>query len=372
MPEAGTREVEVVDDTVIDVEIDGDLVVEPPKTTEAKTGTEATETKPAAIPPAKNAADEAAAALTAALEKEKRDRLAAEATANAERQRRMAAEATAQQSEQRAQEATEEIAASQLSGVTARIEAANREIESAEAELIHAKEAGEIAKEAKAQSRLAKAAASLDRLEADKISLENKAARQAADATRTTTTEQTRATPFEQYVSQFPPMAQAWLRSHPDCVPAAVGGNAKKNAAMMKGHYAALEQELPEGTPDYFRVIEEHIGARQPMSTAATTTTAGEETTQTIQPTTKQPAQRQTQQRAVPSAPVTRDPPAASTGQPQRQRVSLNPQQQEVALFSYPAKQGEDEAAHRKRAFGTYAAELVKATAEGKIGRLGY
>jgi len=367
MAESGTREVEIEDDTVIEVEVDGDLVVEPAKVTEAKTPEP--EPKTPVAPPAKNAADEAADALKAALEKEKQDRIAAQQTAQAERLRANEAAQRAQQSEQRAQEAVEEAASSQLNGVTARLEAATRELEAVEAEVIHAKEAGEIAKEAKAQIKAAKLAAAIDRLEADKVALENKAARQAADATRTTTQVETRLSPFEQYVSGYTPASQAWLRAHPECVPVQVGGDAKKNAAMMKGHYAAIEQGFATDTPDYFRVIEESIGARAPVSAAADVKPAGEEAHQQA---TKQPVQRQTQQRAVPSAPVTREAPSASTGQSQRQRVQLNPQQQEVALFSYPAKQGEDEAAHRKRAFGTYAAELVKATAEGKIGRVGY
>ena len=360
MPEAGTREVEIENDAVIDVEIESDGEPQVAVTEPAKPAATAQE------PAVKSAADEAAALLTAALEKERKDREgdrrareAAEATAQAERRRADEATRLALQNDQRAQEALEQVADSRLTAITAGIDAATRELESAKTELLRSQEAGEFPKAADAQVRISRAAAALDRLDAEKASFEQQAARKPEARTEPLASQ---ASPFEQYVSGFSPMAQAWLRSHPDCVPAQIGGNAKKNAAMMKGHYAALEEDAVEGSPDYFRIIEEHIGQRQPTSAAATITPAEPEPQPKPKP----------QQRAIPAAPVTRDPPAASNGQTQRQRVSLNAQQQEVALFSYPAKPGEDESAWRKRAFGTYATELVKATSEGKIGRLSH
>ena len=72
-----------------------------------------------------------------------------------------------------------------------------------------------------------------------------------------------------------------------------------------------------------------------------------------------------------PAAPVSREPPSANGSTTQR-RVSLSLEQQETAMFSYPAAPGESEDAHRKRALGTYAREYLKAKAEGKIGRLSH
>ena len=218
-------------------------------------------------------------------------------------------------------------------------------------------------------TRISTAAAKVDRLEAEKVSLQT--------APKPTHEGRVEApptgSPFEQYVSGYSPRAQAWLRAHPDCVPESVpdgrggmiqlGGDSTKNSKMMAGHYAAKAQRVPEGSDEYFRIIEEHIGDRDqavsaaPVSSAAAVTAARSATPKPAAP--------------RPAAPVSREPPSANGSTTQR-RVSLSLEQQETAMFSYPAAPGESEDAHRKRALGTYAREYLKAKAEGKIGRLSH
>jgi hypothetical protein len=320
-------------------------------------------------PKAKSAADEAAEALTAAqktAEDNRRRAEAAEATMATERARADEATRIAAQNAQDATAAREEAKGGHLAIINSDIESATREIAAAEQELIRANEAGEFVKAAAAQKQLAKASAKLDRREADKVAFESGQTKAPTHEGRVEPQRQMSA--FEQYVSNpnLTPSAQAWLRAHPDCVPANVGGDAEKNRKMMKGHYKALSEEIAPSSPDYFRVIEEELGLRQPMSAASTTTKAGEEVTQT-QP--RQPAAKP--KTPIPAAPPSREPPL-NDGTPtgSSERVTLNAAQQEIAMISFPQRDKEDEGAWKKRAFGTYATELVKAKAEGKIGRL--
>lgn len=164
--------------------------------------------------------------------------------------------------------------------------------------------------------------------------------------------------PVEQYIAggNFKPVAQDWLRAHPEYIPPEFGGNAEKNAAMMEGHYAATRQRLALNSPEYFRVIEEHIGERTPVSVAADTKKAGDGGA------VQEQQRQQTQQRKpLPSAPPSRD--QAVSGAPRGKRsVKLNADQQEAAKISFPHLTD-------KEAFSQYATNLVALEAEGKMGR---
>lgn len=352
-------ELEDEDVVVVDVGGDADLAAAADQlangavvTTKEKPG--ATVVQRASKP---SAADEAAAVLTQSLKTAEEGRKAAEATAMAERQQREAAQRTLAQRDQETGDLREKAAAAELQTITTGIENATRSVEALTGEIERAAEAGDFKAQAAAQAKLARAAAALDRLEADKAGFETR-----KPSTEGRVVEAPAGSAFEQYVAGFAPKAQTWLRAHPECVPAQVGGNSTKNASMMAGHYDALAKGLPEGSDDYFRVIEERTGYREPVSSAAEVTPAGERPQQQAQP---KPQQR----RPAPSAPPSRD--SEPTGA-QAKSVRLTPQQQEVALFSYPAKPGEDEMAWKRRALGIYARELVSAQAEGKIGRMSH
>lgn len=307
-----------------------------------------------------SAADEAAAALSQSLKTSEEGRKAAEATAQSERQQRVAAQQTLQQREQENKNLLETAAAAELQTITTGIENATRSVEALTGEIERAAEAGDFKAQAAAQAKLSRAAAALDRLETDKVAFDA-GTRKTVPSTEGRVVEAAPAgSPFERYVAGFAPKAQTWLRAHPDCVPEQFGGSATKNASMMAGHYEALAKGLTEGTDDYFKVIEERTGFREPVSTAAEVTLAGERQQQQQQ----KPGQ---QRRPLPSAPISRD--TEATGA-QTRSVTLTPAQQETALFSYPANPGEAENAWKARAFGVYAREYIKAKAEGKIGRM--
>ena len=368
-------DVQLEDDGVVVVEVDGGTA-DDGDTTTAKPAVE--KTLVAAKTSKQAPVDEASTALKQALESSEASRKAAEDTAFAERRRADEASRVAAARDHELSGYKERVESQELTIITTGIENANREMLAAKAELKAAHEAGDFDKVADAQERLSKGAAALDRQEAAKASYETNAAKRATATTEGRVEAPAQGSAFERYVSNFAPQAQAWLRLHPECVPADVGGNGTKNAQMMAGHYDAIAQNLQQGTPEYFRVIEEHAGYRTPVSAAATVTAAAaaDDDTGTVAaaPAAK-PAVKQRQ--AQPSAPVSRDAPS-SNGLPQK-TVKLTAEQQEVALLSTTPREiigpngqivRETDADYRRRAFGTYAAELVKAQAEGKIGRL--
>ena len=356
---ATEQTIEIADDGVVTVDLPDD---------EASLGAE--QGNGAAAEPAKgkeptNAADEAAAVLNQAIKTAEDRRIAAEATADSERRARQNAERLAADREIEARTAREQVQGHEITILNSGIESAKGELSAAQQELERALEAGEFSKVGTAQVRIAGAAARIDRLEAEKVTLQ--ARKPSAHEGRVETPAVVSV--FENYVSQFTPRSQAWLRAHPGHVPAEAGGDPVKNATMMSAHYQALAKGIKAESDDYFRFLEENIGERTaaaaapgPVSAAAEVRAAGAE------PVAARPAARPAAPR--PSAPVSREPPTANGSSPRR--ISLTADQQEVALFSYPANPGESDDAHRKRAFGTYAKEFFKAKDEGKIGRLSH
>jgi hypothetical protein len=354
---AGEAAIEVPDDTIIDVEVDAGEGTE--GATGAGEGAKGAGEGGAVVSPAASAATtDALADAQAKIEEERRRRAAAEATAAAERQRADQATRMAQQSEQEAAAAREAIASGEMTAVTTGLANAQKALASAKAELKAAHESGDVDKMVDAQEAIGNATAELRDFNNRKTALES------GKRTGVGTTEPrpfTTLSPLEHYIqaSNFAPVAQNWLRAHPECAPPIAGGNEKKNNAMMAAHYDAVDKGITPNTSEYFEHLEKRIAsgeasaAADPRSKAAASVPAA-------------PARR-----AAPSAPPTNEPLAAA-GTPVRsmRSVRLSPQQQETALFSYPAKPGEDDDAHRRRAFKVYAQEFLKAQAEGKIGRL--
>lgn len=362
-----TATVDVPDDSIVTIEVEGDAG--------ETTATTSTTPPPAAVTTTPTAADEAAARMQAAVDAEKRRREAAEATANSERQRADEASRREQQSRQAAEEALAAAGNSEMLLVTQGLDSATKALATAKAAYKAAFDAGEGDKMADAQEQIAIAASDIKDYGRQKAALE------AGATTRRPATHEGRVeptstlSPMEQYLQGggFSPQAQTWLRSHPECLPTSFRlqdgrtihipeGNAEKNKAMMRGHHAAMAQDVTLNSPEYFQIIEENSGYRSPTSTAAVTTAAGEATPKPAKVTPRTPPV---------AAPVTNEPPVPNGVVTTRRSVQLTPQQQEIAMLAAPPqKPTESDADFRKRAFGAYARELVTATAEGKIGRM--
>lgn len=289
-------------------------------------------------------------ALEEAKAKAERDLAASAATAASERQARIAAEQLAQRYAKDADAARAETETAQLTLLERGIEASTGEVESLQGALENAYEASDFKKVAEIQTKLSRASATLDRLEAAKEDLATAPKKPPTTEGRVETPPQ-QGSAFEQYLSQFAPEAQTWLRAHPECAPANVGGNGQSNSKMMAGHYAALAQNVQPNTPEYFRIIEENTGHRQPVSAAAD-----------IKPAEVTPSPSK---KPVVAAPPSREVPRAD-GKPGRtnpRSITLSKDQQDMAKVSFPHLP-------QKEAFAQYARNLIELESEGKMGRL--
>jgi hypothetical protein len=283
-------------------------------------------------------------------------RRAAEATATSERAMREQAQRDAVQAHKTADEFRERADNSELTIIENSIASASAELETQQEAYTRAAEAGEFSNMAKIQVKIAKAAASLDRLEDAKLVLGTNP-RKTTEG-RVEAPQQVASSPAEQFLTQFAPAAQVWLRQHMDCLPASVGGDPVKNSKMMAGHYQALAQNIGTNTEAYFKVIEQHLGLQQEQTQATQHTSRAAETTQVVE--TAKPAKHV----AAPSAAPSRDVPTGQNQQPRNVReVRLTKDQQEMAKVSFPHLP-------EAQAYGQYARNLIELESEGKLGRL--
>ena len=339
----GSISVDLDDDAIIQVEVTGDAADDAvvkaaePKEAEPKV------TKVKRVSPdADDVHVKALADATAYAKTQEDARKAAEATANSERSLREDAQRRAQEAQQREQELRERAESGELAILDSGIESAQRELETQKDAYTRAAEAGEFAKMGDIQVKISKAAAALDRLEDAKSSYVS-----TSKTTEGRVTEQSTApNKTDVFLSNFAPKAQAWLRQHPDCLPAAYGGDNVKNSKMMSAHYSALAQNIAEGSDDYYKFLEQNINPVE----------AKVDDTVVIQPKTAERKQAQV------SAPVSREP--ENPNQPRQLRsVKLSKEQQEMARMSFPH-------VPENQAYGMYAKNLIELESEGKIGRV--
>jgi hypothetical protein len=352
--------VQLDDPDTINVDISGDeAVVAPTEKVVKEKRTRQPVVRVSPEEPTGPTPEEALAEAKAFAKQQEDARKAAEATAASERTMREQAQREAQQAQQSAEQYQERANNSELIVIENGIEAAKREVEAYENEYTRAAEAGEFAKMGSIQTKLSRAAAKQERLESEKASFEQNVKRQPTTEGRVVAPETTvTSNVSERYLSQFAPVAQNWLRQHPECWPAEVGGSAQKNSKMMAGHYDAMAQNLTLNSPEYFKVIEEHVNPTivQQQPTIQNNITSKAADVQVAE------SSSRASPRAQPSAPVSRDGP--SSGGPRSVReVRLSKEQQEFAKMAFPHLP-------ESQAYGQYARNLVELEAEGKIGRL--
>lgn len=308
--------------------------------------------------------DDKSVALQESLTSSEKARKAATEALTVEQQRRAAAEARANEASKAVVSAQEEAATKELSALTGQIEGTQRELSALEAELAKLYEAGEFAKAAATQTKIGRATAALDRLESSKSGLEAKVESLANRVETEVTPVDPTATmaPLDRYISSqnFAPEAQIWLRAHPDCVPPQFGGKQDMNAKMLAGHYDAMGKNIPTNTPEYFAIIEQHIGERKAAEDDPVDDVGDEEEVADAKPQ-KSPAKKTV--KAQPSAPPSREAPSGGQIPRQTRQVTLTPQQQEHARLSFPEMTPQ-------KAYATYARNLLELESEGKMGRL--
>lgn len=224
-----------------------------------------------------------------------------------ERAERAEAEAAAsrQQATQVAQERDQFRDSSeqaQLDAILNAITASQAEIESAKRDVVAARAAQDLQAELDAQERLSKAASTLGRLEDGKQAFEAR-----KESVKKEPPKQD--DPFEAQISQLPDTAKNWLRNHRDYIT-----DRRKNAKIQALHWDVMDEGHQQFSPSYFESLEVHLGLKEKPKTE-----------------TEEPEQRR---EAVVSAPVSRDAQSISTGKPVSTKVTLTPEEREIAKMT--------------------------------------
>jgi hypothetical protein len=189
------------------------------------------------------------------------------------------------------------------------IGAAEAEAESAQAAIAVASEAADHKAVAEANRRLARAESRMAQLEDGKIAIEQQKAREAQKAKeppRQTTPQQQ--TP-EQYIDQMPnllPSQRDWLKQHTECVV-----NTNKNLRLQGAHAEAIDEGYPPGSQKYFDHIEMRLGYKKPDA-----------------------VEQEDDDMPVVSAPPSRQATSPESGRPTATRITLTPEQREIAKLS--------------------------------------
>lgn len=244
--------------------------------------------------------------------------------ANEESGRRVQEEMSARQAaEQRVREREQEASQSKIRAEDAEydailnaIGAAESEAESAQRDIALGTEATDAKAVAEASRRLARAESRLSQLEDGKAAIERaktNAAARAKELKDNPPRVETKATTVDQYIDQLPnllPSQRDWLRAHSDALT-----DNRKNLRLQGAHVEAEDQGLRPGTTKYFTYLEERLGYKEPEE-------QDDNVDQNDEP------------RAQVSAPPSRTATNPSTGRPSNTRITLTPEQREVARLS--------------------------------------
>lgn len=219
--------------------------------------------------------------------------------------RRLHEEAT-----QRGEQSREEADEARYVAILNALDAAESEAQSANGAFERAVSEGDYKAQAEANRRLAKAEAAISRHE------EAKAAYEEAKKTKEARKPETRTVssdPFEEAIKQLPDVAKTWLRAHPEYIT-----DTNKNEDIRYFDMTARRQGIRPYTPEYFESIEIQAGLRQAPQ-------GDEEDEEVAEP----PKPRR--QQAVTSAPPTREATSLATGKAITSKVTLNPEQRDIA-----------------------------------------
>jgi hypothetical protein len=224
-----------------------------------------TNSGPPPAPVAKKSAEDAgrtvepgAVELKSQLDKMTRQRDENQRRADTEARGRADAEARAKAASDEAEAAKTGSVDAQRLAIDNAITANQAALDSAKKSLAAAWAEGKFEDAADIQATIAANAAEIAQLKAGKMAL----------GTPDTTTGRVEKKPdarpsedekFNRYISQFSPVAQRWLRDHPDAVT-----NPDLNAKLIRAHHVAEDQGLEKEGPEYFRLLEEKLGYIDP------------------------------------------------------------------------------------------------------------
>jgi DNA repair exonuclease SbcCD ATPase subunit len=231
--------------------------------------------------------------------------------------------AARQAAEQRGREREHEASQSKIRAEDAEydailnaIGAAESEAESAQRDIAMSSEASDAKGVAEASRRLARAESRLVQLQDGKEAIERaKTAQAAREKAGGNTQQQQRVTnqqpTIEEYINQLPNLLQSqrdWLKAHPDALT-----DQRKNLRLQGAHVEAEDKGFRPGTAKYFTYLEERLG---------------------YQPAESDVDDEQDEPVTVVSAPPSRSGVNAGTGRPSNNKITLTPEQREMARLS--------------------------------------
>lgn len=242
--------------------------------------------------------------------------------AQVESDRRLQSEIRARQEAERAREQREYEAGSyriraedaEYDAILNAIGHAQAEAERAQYEIAAYSEAGDHKAVAEANRRLARAEGRLAQLEDGKAAIEDQKSRQAAQykAQQEQRREQPQAPQrqptVEEYIDQIPNLLQSqrdWLKQHPETMT-----DNRVNMRLQAAHIEAEDRKFRPGSKQYFDHIEQRLGYAAPEEEE-------EEVTRT-------PV----------AAPPSKSATSPSTGRPSSSKITLTPEQREMAALS--------------------------------------
>ena len=242
--------------------------------------------------------------------------------AQAESDKRLQAEIRARQEAERIQQQREQESSSyriraedaEYDAILNAIGHAQAEAERAQNDIAVFSEAGDHKSVAEAQRKLARAESRLVQFEDAKAAIEDQKSRQAAMAKQQATHPQEpvqqggRQPSIEEYIDQIPNLLQSqkdWLKAHPETM-----SDKDTNMLLQAAHIETTRMNIRPGTKQYFNHIERRLGYAEP-----------EEEEEEV---TKTPV----------AAPPSKTATSPSTGRPSSSKITLTPEQREMAALS--------------------------------------
>lgn len=254
-------------------------------------------------------AESSITAFKAQLEDMKKaNELAKQQAEEAEKQRQEAVRLANEREEKlkelngRAEQSEYDSVLNAMGAATAEAEAASRDIENAMA----AQDGKALAD---AQRRLARAESRLVQYEDGKAAIEARREQEKQAALQPKTQEAKVQLSIDQQIDSWNllPAEKAWLKAHPDVLV-----DARKNTRMQAAHLDAEDAGHIRGSESYFKFMNERLGYAKPDPVIDDVEDND----------------------SIVSAPVSRDAPSAGTGRPLNNRITLTPEQREIARLS--------------------------------------
>lgn len=228
---------------------------------------------------------------------------------------RQAAEARVREREQEASQSKIRAEDAEYDAILNAIGAAESEAEGAQRDIALATEAADAKAVAEASRRLARAESRLSQLEDGKAAAEHARSVAAARAKEAPAQREVTKPTVEQYIDQLPnllPSQRDWLRSHQDALT-----DTRKNLRLQGAHVEAEDQGFRPGTQKYFAYLEQRLGYAEPEDNVSDDNDDDSRSSS-----------------RVVSAPPSRSATNPGTGRPSNTRITLTPEQREVARLS--------------------------------------